>query len=62
MSEDTSEDVLGNINNSYFHNICFLDELDTSDHFWKNVIFYYIFFHNFNFFLNEAFPKLHQLG
>ena len=25
----------------YFYNICFLDELDTSDYFWENDILYY---------------------
>ena len=44
----------------YFYNICFLDELDTSDYFWEKIILFspHGKFHNFIFFfLNEAFPK-----
>ena len=55
---------------------CFLDELDTSDHFWKKSYFYFFIFYGKGpyplpplmensitliFFLNEAFPKLSLL-
>ena len=34
----------GNFNKCYFYDICFLDELDTSDPFLEKVIFFIYFF------------------